>query len=144
MRQQVTIRAPVERVWHAVHVDIPAVPRWSHSLLHTEVVGGGRLRRGSELLYVVRLPMGRTVDMHMRVETYEECSRCTGSVDAAVLRGRWSWRYRTTEDGTVVVYETAVELRGPLRFAGRIAEEQVLGDVRRNLDALKEYVETNG
>ena len=141
VRQQVTIRAPVERIWHAVHVDIPAVPRWSKSLLRTEVVGGGRLQVGSELLYVVRLPIGRTVDLHLRVEEYEEYRRCAGTVDASVLRGTWGWRYRTHGDATTVVYETAVELKGVLRFAGRVAEEQVLGDVRRNLDALKDYVE---
>ena len=144
MRQQVTIAAPVERVWHAVHVDIPAVSAWSHSLEHTEIVGGGPLQRGSELLYVVRLPMGRTIDLHMVVDVYEEYTRCAGSVEGAVMRGRWGWRYRTRGASTVVVYETAVELKGPLRFAGRLAEEQVLGDVRRNLDALKEYVEARG
>src|SRR5579864_4145348 len=144
MKQQVTIAAPVERVWHAVHVDIPAVSRWSHSLEHTEVVGGGRLQQGSELLYVVRLPMGRTIDLHMHVDLYEEFTRCAGTVDGAVMRGRWGWRYRTREQSTVVVYETSVELKGMLRFVGRVAEEQVLGDVRRNLDALKEYVEAGG
>ncbi|MFN2581338.1 MAG: SRPBCC family protein [Candidatus Dormibacteria bacterium] len=140
MRQQITIAAPVERIWQAVHVDIKKVPRWSKSLVRTEVVGGGRLRVGSELLYVVRLPMGRTVDLHLLVAEYDEYTHCAGSLDSAVMRGRWGWRYRTHGDRTTVVYETAVELKGMLRFAGRALEQQVLNDVRGNLQALKEYV----
>jgi len=117
------------------------VPRWSHSLLRCEVVGGGRLQVGSELLYVVRLPAGRSVGIHLFVDEYEEFTRCSGTLDASVMHGRWGWRYREHERRTVVVYQTAVELKGMLRFAGRVAEQQVLSDVRRNLDALKEYVE---
>ena len=141
VRRQITIHAPVERVWHAVHVDIPSVPRWSHSLLRTEVVGGGRLRPGSELLYVVRLPAGQSVDVHLIVDEYKEFTRCSGTVDSTAMRGRWSWRYRTRDERTTVVYETAVEIKGMLRFAGRLLEQEILGDVDRNLQALKEYVE---
>ena len=142
LRRQITIDAPVERIWHAVHVDIARVPTWATSLLRTEVVGGGRVSVGSELLYVVRLPAGRRVDLHMVVDEYEEFTRCAGTLDSAVMRGRWSWRYRVRSGKTTVVYETAVELKGMLRFAGRVAEQQVLGDVERNLHALKEYVES--
>ena len=144
LRRQVSIAAPVERVWHAVHVDIASVPRWSHGLVSTKIVGGGPLAVGSELVYVVRLPMSRSARLHLHVEEYEEYTRCSGSVEGSVLSGTWMWRYRERDGLTVVVYETAVNLKGMLRFAGPLAEQQVLGDVRRNLDALKEYVEGGG
>jgi uncharacterized membrane protein len=141
IRERIEIDAPVETIWKVVHRDIAKVPRWSKNLLRTEVVGGGSLRLGSELLYVVKLPGGLTQDLHLTVLEYDEHRRCGGSIKAPAMSGTWLWTYRTRGTVTVVTYETDVKLTGMLRFAGRIVEDQVGQDVRRNIEALKEYVE---
>jgi uncharacterized membrane protein len=141
IRERIEIDAPVETIWKVVHRDIAKVPLWSKNLLRTEVVGGGPLQLGSELLYVVKLPVGLTQDLHLTVLEYDEYQRCGGSIEGLSMSGTWRWTYRTRGDVTVVTYETDVKLTGMLRFAGRIVEDQVSQDVRRNVEALKEYVE---
>ena len=141
IRERIEIDAPVEAIWKVVHRDIAKVPRWSKNLLRTEVVGGGSLKAGSELLYVVKLPGGLTHDLHLKVLEYDELRRCSGTFTAPSMSGTWLWTYRTRGDVTVVTYETDVKLSGMLRFAGRIVEDQVGQDARRNFEALKEYVE---
>jgi hypothetical protein len=141
IRERIEIEAPVETIWKVVHRDIAKVPRWSKNLLRTEVVGGGPLRVGSELLYVVKLPGGLTQDLHLTVLEYDEHRRCGGTFTAPSMSGTWLWSYHSRGDVTVVTYETDVKLSGMLRFAGRIVEDQVGQDARRNFEALKEYVE---
>jgi uncharacterized membrane protein len=141
IRERIEIDAPVEAVWKVVHRDIAKVPRWSKNLLRTEVVGGGSLRVGSELLYVVKLPGGLTHDLHLKVLEYDELRRCSGSMEASSMSGTFRWTYRARGDVTVVTYETDVTVTGMLRFAGRIVVDQVRRDVRSNVEALKEYVE---
>ena len=141
IRERIEIDAPVETIWKVVHRDIAKVPRWSKNLLRTEVVGGGLLQLGSELLYVVKLPGGLTRDLHLTVREYDEYRRCGGTFTAPSMSGTWLWSYRTRGDVTVVTYETDVNLSGVLRFAGRVVEDQVGQDARRNFVALKEYVE---
>ena len=142
IRERIDISAPVQRVWQVVHIDIADVPRWSENLLRTEVVGGGRLRVGSELLYVVKLPAGRTQELTLRVEEYDEYQRCAGTLRGGPVRGTWSWSYTVRSKATSVLYESVVQLSGLLRFAGGFVEEQAAVDVRRNLQGLKRYVES--
>jgi carbon monoxide dehydrogenase subunit G len=142
IREAIEIRAPVERVWAVVHGDIANVPRWSQNLVSAEVVGGGPLGAGSELRYVVRLPIGRTADVRLQVQRYDEYRACSGTFSASGMRGTWGWTYRTRRDCTVVAYQTDVKVGGVLRLAARAVEGQVTGDVRRNLDALRAYVES--
>ena len=117
IREQIEIDAPVESVWRIVHRDIAKVPRWSKNLLRTEVVGGGSLHVGSELLYVVKLPGGLTQDIHLNVLEYDEHRRCGGSLTAASISGTWLWTYRSRGEVTVVTYETEVKLTGRERKA---------------------------
>lgn len=141
IREQVEIAAPVDRIWKAVHQDIPKVPRWSKTIARTEVVGGGPVGAGTKLRYTVRLPGGLTQDLELDIATYDLHRRCAGTVSGMALRGTWMWTYRQRKELTVVVYETDVQLRGVLRFAGPIAHEQVRRDVRSDLAALKRHVE---
>lgn len=118
VREHVEIEAPVDKVWAAVHRDIASVPRWSKNLVKTEIVGGGSVGAGTDLLYVARLPGGVKHDLHLHIERYEEHVRCSGTVEGGVMSGRWSWRYRSSGTTTIVVYETTVQLRGMLRLPG--------------------------
>ena len=141
IRERIEIGAPVEAIWKVVHRDIAKVPRWSKNLLRTEVVGGGSLKVGSELLYVVKLPGGLTYDLHLKVLEYDEHRRCSGTMEGSSMTGTWRWTYRARGAVTVVTYETDVKVTGMLRFAGHIVEDQVRRGVRSNAEALKEYVE---
>jgi uncharacterized membrane protein len=139
--EQVEIAAPVERVWRVVHQEIEAVPLWSENLVRCEVLGGGPVATGSRLRYMARLPLLPDAEMLMHVERYEEFTCCAGQVTGPGLHGHWEWRYRTKAGRTVVVYETQVEVTAMLRLLARSIEGEVRADVRRNLDALKRYVE---
>jgi uncharacterized membrane protein len=142
IRAQIDIQAPVERIWAAVHQDIDNVPVWSESLLDAEVVGGGPLRVGSELVYVVKLPAGRTQDLELVVTECDEYRRCAGTVRGGPMRGTWKWTYKVRKTTTRVIYVTTVKLGGPLRLVRAFVEEQAASDVRRNLEGLKRYVES--
>src|SRR5205807_7524192 len=139
--EAVEISAPVEQVWRAVHVDIGSIPAWSQNLTRCEVVGGGRLEVGSHLLYVARLPAGRTYDLDLTVKVYDEFKRCSGTLETGQLTGTWSWTYRSTARTTRVAYTTEVKVRGLLRVTGALVQGQIEQDVRRNLQALKRFVE---
>ncbi len=142
LRESIDIDAPVEVVWAAVHRDIAGVSRWSKNLVRTEVVGDHPVGPGSDLLYVARIPGGLTHDLRLHIERYDELRLCSGTVAGAALQGMWRWTYRMRGGTTHVVYETEVELRGRLRWAGPVIAHLVVDDVRINLDALKRHVET--
>ncbi|TME44498.1 MAG: SRPBCC family protein [Chloroflexi bacterium] len=145
IREAIDIAAPPERVWAAVHGDIPNVPRWSRDVVRTEVVGGGPLRVGSELRYVIRLPAHRTIEMQLTVSVYDPYERCSGTLRSAVGNGTWDWRYRTIAGGvTHVVYEVAIKAPLALRLASPLLERQASSATRKNLDALKRYIEARG
>ena len=141
VREQIDIAAPAERIWAVVHQDIANVPRWARSLERTEVLGGGPLRVGSELRYLARLPTGTTAELRMVVDYYEEFTHCAGTLDATAMRGRWDWRYAERKGVTSVVYETRVRVGSLFRLLAGAVEGRIREDVRRDLAALRAYVE---
>jgi hypothetical protein len=143
IRERIEIAAPVARIWTVVHEDIPNVPLWSEHLLRTEVVGGGNVRLDTELRYVVKLPAGRTQQLSLVVTEYELHRRCAGIMEGGPMKGTWSWTYGTRGRLTSVLYESTIRLGGTLRFVGGWIEHQAASDVRRNLEGLKEYVESD-
>jgi uncharacterized protein YndB with AHSA1/START domain len=141
VREEIEIAAPVEQVWHAVHVDIAHVPRWSKNLARAEVVGGVALKVGSRLRYELKLPGGRGYELQMVVRTYQENRRCAGTFDGGQVSGTWSWHYRVRGELTTVVYEQEVKLGLMVRMAGRLIEGRMHDDVRNNLESLKRFLE---
>ena len=144
IREAIDIAAPPERVWAAVHGDIPNVPRWSRDVVRTEVVGGGPLRAGSELRYVIRLPAHRTIDMQLTVSVYDEYQQCSGTLRSAAGNGTWDWRYTFDDGHTHVVYEVVINAPLALRLAAPLLERQARTATRKNLVELKRYVESGG
>ena len=144
IREAIDIAAPPERIWAAVHGDIPNVTRWSRDLVRTEVVGGGPLRVGSELRYVIRLPAHRTIDVQLTVTMYDEYERCSGTLRSAAGNGTWDWRYTVEGGVTHVVYEVVVNAPLALRLAAPLLERQARSATRKNLAALKKYIEGTG
>ena len=144
VREEIEIAAPPERIWAVVHGDIRNVPRWSSNVARTEVVGGGSLRVGSELLYVIKVPAGTTVDVHLTVRRCEEFQLCCGTLRSALGSGTWSWTYRADRNLTNVAYEVQIKAPLALRLVAPLLERQASGATRKNLEALKRYVESSG
>jgi uncharacterized membrane protein len=142
VRERIEIEAPPARIWAVVHQDIANVPMWAQSLVSTEVIGGGRLRVGSELRYVARLPVGNTAELRLMVDRYEEFKRCAGTLSATAMKGRWEWTYQQRRGVTSVVYETRVRVGALFRLVANAVEERIRDDVRNDLVALKQYVES--
>jgi hypothetical protein len=63
-------------------------------------------------------------------------------MEGGPMTGMWSWTYSNREGLTSVLYETTIQLLGMLRFAGGWIGQQAADDVRRNLQGLKQYVES--
>ena len=142
VRERIDIDAPPERIWTVVHQEIEKVPRWARSLERTEIVGGGPLAVGSELRYIARLPIGTNAELHMVVDRYEEFTHCAGTLTATAMSGRWKWTYRERGGVTTVIYETRVRVSSVFRLLAGAVEGRIREDVRRDLDALKRYVES--
>lgn len=143
IREEIDIAATPEQVWAVVHGDIPGVASWSDNLVRTEVVGGGPVRVGSDLRYVVKMPAGTTVDLHMVVRRYDAFRRCGGTLSSALGGGTWDWTYRVRGGVTHVVYEVDIKPALALRLTAPLLERQAVGATRRNLEALKRRVESN-
>ena len=143
IREEVEIEASADRVWAVVHGDIPNLTRWSDNLAHAEVIGGGSVRKGSELRYDVKTVGGRTAALMLLVEQFDEPRLCAGRMTSGPVEGSWSWSYR--EDGKItrVVYESELKVEGLLRFAGAVIERDLRNRMRGNLDNLKAYVEAS-
>ena len=142
IREEIEIVASREKVWKAVHVDIPDVPQWSRNLVRTEVVGGGALGAGTRLRYEVRIAGGRTAELELRVDVCERLERCAGIMSHGPVSGNWSWTYTASRRRTLVVYESEVKVGGLLRMVAPVIERDIANGVRTNLSDLKAYVET--
>jgi len=74
---------------------------------------------------------------------YVKPKRCAGKFTRGPLKGTWSYAYTEQKDGsTRVVYEMDYELGGLLRFAGGLLNRQYAEGIRKNMAALKKYVES--
>ena len=142
IREEVEINASPARVWSVVHGDVVNIPEWSDNLVSTELVGSGKMRLGSQMRYVVKIPGGRTTTLVLRVDTYDKPSVCDGQIIEGPISGSWSWRYtELAPKSTNVVFDQQLKIGGVLRFASGVIERDVRSGVQRNLRDLKAYVE---
>jgi hypothetical protein len=141
IHEEVEIEASAGRIWAVVHGDVPNLTHWSDNLAHAEVIGGGSLRKGSQLRYDVKIAGGRTAALMMLVEHFDEPRRCAGRMTIGPVSGSWAWSYSEDGEITRVVYESELKVGGVLRFAGGVIERDVQNRMRGNLDNLKTYVE---
>ena len=141
VREEVTIKATVERVWKVVHEDLKNAPKWSSHLKSAHPVGRKSTGEGSRIRYELELPAWRG---HLEVEQtdWEPGRRVAGEFVDGPLKGTWSYHYRELKAGTKLVYEMEFQLGGVLRFlSGALAREYAKG-IRDQMANLKEYVES--
>ena len=142
IREEIEIKAPARRIWAAAHEDITSVPLWSRNLSRCEIVGPGPVQTGTSLRFDIKLPVGRTVTMNLRVDEYEPFERCAGTIEHPGMQGTWCWTYRELAMRTQVSYETEFNLSGLLRLTMPLVEHELRTVTRHNLAALKAYVES--
>jgi ligand-binding SRPBCC domain-containing protein len=138
VREEVTIAAPPEAVWGAVHEDLPNVQRWARYLRATLLDGppgpGARVRYDLDL-------QGMRMRFVLHTTTWDRPRRCGGAVVDGPFTGTWSYTYARRRGGTHMVYEMDYEMRGLMRLTGGLVAGQYARGVREGLDMLREYVE---
>ena len=142
MSESVDIKASAARVWAVVQEDVEHAPRWSSNLAKVEKLDDGPPGKGTRYRYHLELPGGLRETIEVEQTTWLKPRRCAGKFTRGPLKGTWSYSYTEKKDGTThAVYEMEYELGGLLRFAGGLLKGQYAEGIRKNMDALKKYVE---
>ena len=143
MRETVDIKAPATRVWAVVQEDAVHAPKWSSNVSKIEKLDEGPPGKGTRYRYHLDLPGGLKETLEVEQTVYTKPKRCAGKFIRGPLKGTWSYTYSENKDGvTHVVYEMDYELGGLLRFAGGLLAGQYAAGIRKNMEALKKYVES--
>jgi uncharacterized membrane protein len=143
LRETVNIQAPASRVWAVVQEDAVHTPRWSSNVAKIEKLDDGSPGKGTRYRYHLDLPGGLKETLEVEQTVYLKPKRCAGKFTRGPLKGTWSYAYSENKDGgTHVVYEMDYELGGLLRFAGGLLAGQYASGIRKNMEALKKYVES--
>jgi hypothetical protein len=143
LRVTVNIDAPPVRVWAVVQEDAVHAPRWSSNLLKVEKLDDGPPRIGTRYRYHLDLPGGFKETLDVEQSIFTKPKHCAGTFIRGPLKGTWSYTYTEHKDAsTHLVYEMDYELGGLLRFAGGLLARQYAEGIRKNMAALKQYVES--
>jgi uncharacterized protein YndB with AHSA1/START domain len=140
IREEVTIRAPADEVWNAVHVDLENLPRWAGYVKSAQALEG-RPGENWRVRYELALPGGFTGAMVLLHTEWDPPRRCAGRFDGGPLQGDWSYTYSEQAGATHLVYEMDYDLTGVLRFAGGMLRNQYAEGIRQAMDSLKRYLE---
>ena len=142
IHEAVNIEAPPARVWAVVQEDARNAPRWSSNLAKVEQVNPGSPGKGTQYRYHLDLPGGFKETLEVEQTDYVKPRRCAGRFIRGPLKGTWSYTYTEHKDGsTHLVYEMDYQLSGLLRLAGALLARQYAEGIRKNMAALKVYVE---
>jgi uncharacterized membrane protein len=141
VHEEVSIAAPVDRVWKVVHEDLENAPEWTTHLKRAHSVNGKSTGAGSRLRYELELPAWKGY-IEVEQTVWEPGRRCAGEFTDGPLKGSWSYTYRALKSGTKLVYDMDFELRGMLRFLGGVLAREYASGIRQNMASLKEYVES--
>jgi uncharacterized membrane protein len=143
MREAIDIKAPASRVWAVVQEDAVHAPRWSSNVAKIEKLDDGPPGKGTRYRYHLDLPGGLKETLEVEQTVFVKPKKCGGKFTRGPLKGTWSYSYSESKDGgTHVVYEMDYELGGLLRFAGGLLAGQYAQGIRKNMEALKKYVES--
>jgi hypothetical protein len=143
MRETVDIKAPTSRVWAVVQEDAVNAPKWSSDVTKIEKLDDGPPGKGTRYRYHLDLPGGLKETLEVEQTIFVKPKKCAGKFTRGPLKGTWSYTYSENKDGgTHVVYEMDYELGGLLRFAGGLLAGQYAAGIRKNMAALKKYVES--
>lgn len=141
IHEEVTISAPVERVFAVVHEDLPNAPKWTTHLKRAYPVDGEATGPGSRIRYDLELP-GWKGHLELEQTTWSPGRRVAGEFVDGPLKGTWSYSYRRLKSGTKLVYDMDFQLGGVLRLLGGVLAREYAAGIRDNMTNLKAYVES--
>ncbi len=142
LHEMVDIDAPVERVWAVVAEDVRNVPRWSSYLDKVEKLDDGPPRKGTRYRYHLDLG-GLKEKLEVEQDVFIKPKKCSGRFIRGPLSGTWSYTYARRKDGsTRLTYDMDYQLGGLLRFATGVLGPQYAAGIRKNMEALKRYIES--
>lgn len=140
VRESITIAAPADRVWHAVHEDLRNFTRWTTNVKRVEMVTKPPPGEGAVYRYRLDTPVGEHV-LEIEHTEWRRPRRCSGEYVRGPVSGTWTYSYSERSGRTRVVYESDYHLTGVLRLmTGAFAPHYAAG-VRDNLKNLKVYLE---
>jgi hypothetical protein len=139
LEARVSVLAPADRVWAAVHEDLAAAPRWTGYLRQAVLLDGDEPGPGRRVRYDLDLPGG--FSLTLRPTLWDRPHRCEGEFVDSPLQGTWSYVYTEAGGETEVVYEMDYRMRGLLRIAGGLVESRYQDGVQEGMRLLKAYVE---
>jgi uncharacterized membrane protein len=142
LHEEVSIEAPVERVWAVVHEDLKNAPKWSSTLQKATLLDGPRTApaKGSRIRYDLKLPAWKGA-IEVEIKTWTPHRKCAGVFTEGPLEGEWAYTYGNRGGVTKLVYEMDYRLRGMLRLLGGALAGQYAAGIRSQMAALKKYVE---
>jgi uncharacterized membrane protein len=139
LEARVTVQAPADRVWTAVHEDLEAAPRWTGYLKRAVLLDGDGPGPGRRVRYDLDLPGG--ISLTLLPTLWDRPHRCEGEFVDSPLEGTWSYVYTESGGATDVAYTMDYRLRGLLRFAGGLLDSRYEEGVQEGMRLLKQYVE---
>lgn len=139
INERVTIAAPAERVWVAVHEDMDAAPHWAGYLKSAELLDGDTPGPGRRVRYNLDLP-GNPSLVLLPTE-WDRPRRCAGRFAGGPVEGTWSYTYREHDGVTDLAYDMDYRMGGLLRFAGGMLQSRYEDGIRQGMGMLKRYVE---
>ena len=142
LHEVVDIDAPPERVWAVVAEDVKNATKWSSHLEKVEKLDGGSPGKGTRYRYHLDLS-GLKEKLEVEQDVWNKPKKCSGRFIKGALKGTWSYTYTARKDGsTRLVYEMDYQLAGLLRFATGVLGPQYAAGIRKNMESLKEYIES--
>jgi uncharacterized membrane protein len=140
VREAISIAAPADRVWHAVHEDVRNFTRWTTNVKRVQKITRPQAGAGTVYRYVLDTPAGEHV-LEIEHTEWDRPRRCAGEYVRGPVDGTWSYTYTERAGRTRVVYESEYRLTGLLRLMTSAFAPHYAAGVRQNLKNLKAYLE---
>ena len=142
IHESIDIEAAPERVWAVVAEDVKNVPKWSSNVDRVEKLDQGPPGKGTRYRYLLNIG-GQKVTIEVEQDVWSRPKSCAGGFVKGPLKGRWAYTYGPRKNGsTRLVYDLDFELTGVLRFATGVLAPQYADGIRKNMQALKRYIES--
>ena|SRR5438270_1123754 len=140
VRESISIDAPAERVWTAVHEDVRNFTRWTTNVKRVQMVTKPPPGEGAVYRYTLDTPAGSHV-LELEHTEWRKPRRCSGRYVRGPVTGTWSYSYTERGGRTHVTYASEFRLSGVLRFMTSAFVPHYREGVRQNLRNLKTYLE---
>jgi uncharacterized membrane protein len=140
VRESISINAPAEEVWHAVHEDVRNFTKWTTNVKRVQKVSPGPAGEGTVYRYTLDTPAGEH-GLAIEHTEWRKPKRCAGEYVEGPVTGTWSYSYSERAGVTKLTYVSDFRLTGMLRLMTAAFVPHYRNGVRENLRNLKRFVE---